>query len=639
MCGIGGLIQAPPGPVKPEWMQAFLKHLEHRGPDDSGWVSMHRGRIRDGNQALDDVFAEALLLHRRLSILDLSEAGHQPMSTPDCRYWITFNGEIYNYLELRDELRGLGYRFRSQSDTEVLLAAYRQWGSKALTRLVGMFAFAVVDMQTRKVFLARDCFGIKPLYYALWQEGFAFASEIKPLLELPGVTREINARRLYDYLCGGITDHGGETMFAAVKQLPAAHYMELQLENPRIATAVRYWDIDWTQRAELSFDAASTRLRDLFVDNVRMHLRSDVPVGAALSGGIDSSSIVSVMRLLDPKLDIHTFSYIADDPALSEERWVDIVSRQMRTVVHKVRLGAEELQGDVDSLIEAQGEPFMSTSMYAQWRIFQAARKAGIKVMLDGQGADELLGGYASHRAAMLAGLVGQGRVLDAQRLARSMSGAFGWPKALALAIGRTLPDWIQSTIRTVTGRNTVPEWINAPWFEARGIDTREPAVKVGRRSLMRELYRTLTETSVPMLLHYEDRNSMAFSIESRVPFLTPALAQFLFSLPAEYLVAVDGTSKTVFRRAMRGIVPDQVLERRDKVGFPTPEREWLMAHRPFVERVLKGEAARMIPALRLDYILQVWEYALQGRQPLDARMWRWLSLIQWAQKFSVVTA
>jgi asparagine synthase (glutamine-hydrolysing) len=639
MCGIGGLILTPPGHVRPEWMQAFLKHLEHRGPDDSGWLSMRQSRFRHGNELQDDLFAEAMLIHRRLSILDLSEAGHQPMSTPDGNYWITFNGEIYNYVELREELCGLGYTFQSQSDTEVLLTAYRQWGKDVLARLVGMFAFAVLDLRAKKVFLARDCFGIKPLYYAFWQEGLAFASEIKPLLALPGVTRELNARRLYDYLCGGITDHGGETMFAAVKQLPAAHYMELPLETPRVATAMRYWDIDWTRRAELSFDAAATRLRDLFVDSVRMHLRSDVPVGAALSGGIDSSSIVSVMRMLDPSLDIHTFSYIADDPALSEERWVDIVGRHKQTVVHKVRLGAEELQGDLDGFSETQGEPFMSTSMYAQWRVFQAARKAGIKVMLDGQGADELLGGYASHRAAMLAGLVGQGRVLDAQRLARSMSGAFGWPKALARAFGRTVPDRIQSAIRRMTGRDATPAWMNASWFEARGVDTSVPPVQVGRRSLLRELYRTLTETSLPMLLRYEDRNSMAFSIESRVPFLTPALAEFLLSLPAEYLVAVDGTSKAVFRRAMRGIVPDQILDRRDKVGFPTPEREWLIAHRPYVERVLKGEASRVIPALRIDCILQGWENALHGRGPLDTRMWRWLSVLQWAQKFSVVSA
>lgn len=639
MCGIGGLILTPPGPVKAEWIQAFVKHLEHRGPDDSGWMSAHRGRIRLGNDAQDDVFAEAFLVHRRLSIIDLSQAGHQPMSTPDGRHWITYNGEIYNYVELRNELRGLGHTFRSQSDTEVLLAAYRQWGREALSRLVGMFAFAILDLQTRKLILARDCFGVKPLYYAFWQEGLAFASEIKPLLDLPGVTREINVRRLYDYLCGGITDHGGETMLAAVKQLPAAHYVELPLDSPRSATAIRYWDIDWTRRTDLSFDKAAARLRELFIDSVRMHLRSDVPVGAALSGGIDSSSIVSVMRMLDPQLEIHTFSYIADDPGLSEERWVDIVGRHKRTVVHKVRLGAGELQGDLDSLIETQGEPFMSTSMYAQWRVFQAARKAGIKVMLDGQGADELSGGYASHRAAMLAGLVGRGRVLDAQRLARSMSGVSGWPKDLARAVGRTLPDWIQSGIRRVTGRNTAPAWINAPWFEARGVDTGVPAVKVGRRSLMRELYRTLTETSLPMLLHYEDRNSMAFSIESRVPFLTPALAEFLFSLPSEYLIAVDGTSKAVFRRAMRGIVPDQILDRREKVGFPTPEREWLIGHRSYVEQVLRGEPARQISALRIDRILEGWDDAVQGRQPLDTRMWRWLSLMQWAQRFGVTAA
>ncbi len=635
MCGIGGILLTPPSPVKSEWMHGFLRQLEHRGPDGYGWMSIHKGMIRQGCEVESDLFADMLIMHRRLSILDLSRAGHQPMSTSDGRFWITFNGEIYNYIELRDELRALGYEFRSRSDTEVLLAAYRQWGKDALTRLVGMFAFAIFDAQTKQLFVARDFFGIKPLYYTFWQEGFAFASEISPLLGLPGVIREINAQRLFDYLYLGVTDHGGETMFAQIKQLPAAHYMEVSLDRPNSTKVTRYWDIDVTRKAELSFEDAAIRLRDLFIESVRLHLRSDVPVGCALSGGVDSSSIASVIRLLDPTLELHAISYIASDERLSEERWVDNVGTVKNLVVHKVRLTAEDLRADLESLIDMQGEPFMSTSMYAQWRVFQTARNVGIKVMLDGQSADELLGGYASHRAAMLAGLVGQGRVLDAQRLARSMSGAFSWPKALARAFGRTVPDWIQSTIRTVTGRNTVPEWINTQWFEAHGVNTKGPSVQVGRRSLMRELYRTLTETSLPMLLHYEDRNSMAFSIESRVPFLTPALATFLFSLPESYLVATDGTTKAVFRRAMRGITPDQVLDRRDKVGFPTPEREWLIAQRSFVERTFSGSSAQRIGALRWTTILDEWQRGTRGDRMMDSRAWRWLNLTLWAQRFS----
>jgi asparagine synthase (glutamine-hydrolysing) len=639
VCGIGGLILMPPGPVKPEWLRAFMDALEHRGPDDAGWLSLLRGKLRQGRDIEHDLATEALLIHRRLSILDLSEAGHQPMSTPEGRYWITFNGEIYNYVELREQLRQLGHTFRSQSDTEVLLAAFQQWGTESLTRLVGMFAFAILDVQTRRLLLARDFFGIKPLYYVFWQEGLAFASEIKPLLGLPGVTRDANPHRVHDYLYSGITDYGTETMFAQVHQVPAAHYLELSLDKPRSLHAVRYWNIDMTQRADLSFEDAARQLRDLFIDSVRMHLRSDVPIGGALSGGIDSSSIVSVMRLLEPNLEFHTFSYLADDPRISEERWADIVGKEKQVVIHKVRLCPDDFPNDLDDLIETQGEPFMSTSMYAQWRVFQAARKAGVKVMLDGQGADELLGGYPTHRFAMLRGLVRRGRMRDAWLLARSASGpAESW-RLMARAIGRSAPVFLQTLVRRAMRGESNPTWLNTAWFKANGIEQGRAFPQNGKKSLSQELYRTLTESSLPMLLHYEDRNSMAFSIESRVPFLTPSLATFLLSLPDHYLVGVDGTSKSVFRRAMRGIVPDQILDRRDKVGFFTPERDWLMAERSFVQQVLNGATARRIAALNVNELLREWTETVQGCRQPDSSTWRCLNLILWAQKFSATAA
>lgn len=639
MCGIGGLVLSPPGPVKPEWTCGFLDHLQHRGPDDAGWLSFCRGTLREGCDVQQDVLAETLLVHRRLSILDLSTAGHQPMGTPDGRFWITYNGELYNYIELREELTAVGYTFRSHSDTEVLLAAYRQWGRGVLNRLVGMFAFAILDVQARRLFLARDFFGIKPLYYAFWRDGFVFASEIRPLLGLPGVTRDVNARRLYDYLCVGISDYGDETMFAQVKQLPAAHCMELSLDDPKTASVARYWNVDLTRRADLSFEEAAGRLRELFIESVRLHLRSDVSIGCALSGGIDSSAIVSVMRLLGSNLEIHAFSYIADDPRLSEERWVDVVGKDKQLVIHKVKLGSEELQADLDSLIDRQGEPFMSTSMYAQWRVFQTARKVGVKVMLDGQGADELLGGYVKHRAAMLSGLIRRGRFGDAKRLVLASSPSGSWMGEMVRAAARSLHPWMQAIMRRLTRGDTTPSWVNARWFARHGVRKIDSSVRSGKPSLRQELYRTLTETSLPMLLHYEDRNSMAFSIESRVPFLTPAIASFVLSLPEDYLIGLDGTSKHVFRQAMRGIVPDQILDRRDKVGFPTPERDWLNAQGPFVERTLNSETAGSIGALNMNEILREWENMVQGRQQMDFRVWRWLNVILWSQRYAVGVA
>lgn len=636
MCGIGGLVLAPPGPIKPEWMRSFLEHLEHRGPDDSGWLSVHRGKSCRGQEVRQDLFAELVLLHRRLSILDLSDAGRQPMGTADGRYWIVFNGEIYNHVELRQELEALGHRFCSRSDTEVLLAAFAQWGVQVFNKLVGMFAFAVLDVTARRLWLARDFFGIKPLYYACWQDGLAFASEITALVNLPGVERSVNARRLYDYLRSGVTDYGDETFFAHVKQLPAAHYMEVSFDHPMSARPVCYWRLDVHQKIELSFDQAAEALRALFMESVRLHLRSDVPVGAALSGGIDSSSIVAAMRLLDSDLEIHAFSYVADDPTISEEHWVDLSASAAKARVHKVRPNPEELAADLDRLIGVQGEPFISTSMYAQYRVFQQAREAGIKVMLDGQGADELLGGYPAYRLARIRSLLRQRRWGEALQLARSRSTpSAGWASLLR-AIAGIAPAGIQASLRRALGRDRAPSWLNTSWFGDRGVQPRSPAYLNGSEVLKQELYRTLTETSLPQLLHYEDRNSMAFSIESRVPFLTPALASFLFALPEDYLLATDGTTKAVFRQAMRGIVPDAILDRRDKFGFPTPEKHWLLSSDAWVWRVLTSQAALRIRVLDINAVQHAWQEIVQGVEPFDPRAWRWINLILWAEKFSV---
>ena len=634
MCGIGGLLLKPPGPIKPEWVHTFIQRLAHRGPDDSGWLALHQGKSYHGREVQSDLVAELLLLHRRLSILDLSTGGHQPMLTADGRYAIVLNGEIYNYLELREELETLGHQFRSRSDTEVLLVAFAQWGVQCLPRLVGMFACAILDRPARRLWLIRDFFGIKPLYYAFWQEGMAFASEIRPLLELPGVARTVNPQRLYDYLCSGITDHGAETMFAAIKQLPPAHYVEICLDKPVTVRPVRYWDIDHTEETELSFDKAAETLRQLFLDSVRLHLRSDVPVGAALSGGIDSSAIVMAMRHLDHNLDLHTFSFIADDAAISEERWVDVVAGAARARVHKVKLTPDELTADLDHLIEVQGEPFISTSMYGQYRVFQAAQRAGIKVMLDGQGADELLAGYSTYRLTRIASLLRCGQWDQAVRLAHSGRVSIAGWKVLVRAFGRSAPLSVQRFLRRVLRREAMPAWLNAAWFRERGVKPASALEPDGQDLLKQELYRTLTETSLPHLLHYEDRNSMAFSIESRVPFLNPKLVQFLFSLPESYIIAPNGTTKAIFRRAMRGIVPDTVLDRQDKLGFATPEQNWLLIMKPWVDEVLtSGEAAKV---LRTNTVQREWQGIMRGAKAVDCPVWRWMNLTLWIRQFSV---
>jgi asparagine synthase (glutamine-hydrolysing) len=641
MCGIAGVIGPGTGDDARPLLDSPLRTLRHRGPDDHGWLLDTPQGLQIGRGELPSGPIRGLLLHRRLSILDLSDSGRQPMTTPDGAFAIAFNGEIYNYVELREELRREGCVFHSQSDTEVLLHACARWGPAALRRLVGMFAFALLDTRRRTLFLARDCFGIKPLYYVRAGATFAFASEIKALLRLPFVRRHVNAQRFFEYLRFGRTDHGGETLFADIRQLPPAHYLEVPLDDARPGAPVRYWDLELQERIDLSFDEAARRLRDLFLDNVRLHMRSDVPVGAALSGGIDSSAIVSCMRAVEPSADLHTFSYIADDPAVSEETWVDLVGRHTGAAVHKTHAAPDELVADLDELIHTQDEPFGSTSIYAQYRVFRLAREKGVTVMLDGQGADELLAGYRPYLAARLGTLVRKGHWVAAYRFAKRAAKLPGTRGLLRLLLqtGKVLvPSGCRSLVHRLLGPGLTPEWMNGSWFRARGVTAPwVPTTGIDRPNLLREQLReTVVATSLPMLLRYEDRNSMAASIESRVPFLTPALAEFVLRLPEEYLIAADGTSKHVFRQAMRGLVPDAVLDRRDKIGFATPELRWLKALRPWVEATLASQRARAIPALNLPAMRREWRCVVEGRRPFDFRVWRWVNLIRWAERFDV---
>ena len=642
MCGIAGIVCNPASRVTPEQLNTLLLCLEHRGPDDQGYLLFSQGQPELGRERLQqEQMVRVLLLHRRLSILDLTETGWQPMATPDGRYYIVFNGEIYNYLELRKELETEGRQFRSHSDTEVLLAAYARWGKSVLTRLAGMFAFAILDTREQTLFLARDFFGIKPLYYTSNQQGLAFASEIRALLEFGWVDRRVNPGRLYDYLRYGVTDHSSETMLADVLALPPAHYLEVSLDDPGYPEPVRYWDIDLSQRLDLSFDEAAEQLRTLFLENIRLHLRSDVAVGAALSGGIDSSSVVMAMRHVQGEgLDLHTFTYVADDERVSEAKYADVVGQASRAFAHYVEPTPDELVADLENLIAAQGEPFGNTTIYAQYRVFRLAREAGIKVMLDGQGADELLGGYRHYLGARLASLIRQGHWTEAinflNKTARLPGSSPFWVGVGGAAF--LLPTQIQEPMRRLVGKEMAPAWLNVNWFRAHGVIPKPLNYTVrDRETLRRSLYESLTSVALPSLLRYEDRNSMAFSIESRVPFLTPSLADFVYALPESYIIAPDGTSKSVFRAAMKGIVPEIILNRQDKIGFATPERAWLGQLGPWVKSVLAGDTASRIPALNLPEVKREWTRISQGWQPFDFRVWRWCNLIEWARQLKVV--
>jgi len=636
MCGIAGELSRT-GPRSVPGNLADL--LAHRGPDDIGYLYW-RGTGRPLLARQPEHYPESVVtfVHRRLSILDTSQAGWQPMASKDGRLYLLFNGEIYNFLELRRELQLRGHSFESQGDTEVLLTAWAEWGQDCLPRLVGMFAFAILDTLARTITLARDPFGIKPLFYATTGNGLAFASEIPVLLQMQGVSRRVDAAAITDYLVYGLTDHNRATCFADVQSLPAGELLTVSIDGGGPTTGK--WYRPETSLLDIGFDEAAEQVRELFLDSVRLHLRSDVPLGTALSGGVDSSAILTAIRaILGPAADLHAFSYVADDPALSESRWLREVAGNAGARLTTTCPLANDLLVDLDRLIQIQGEPFGSTSIYAQHRVFRLAKEAGVTVMLDGQGADELFAGYPSLIPARLTDLLRHGRLESAVRLAiragqRPDGLNTAWHSARASA--GILPTGLVRRIRMALRHELVPTWLNRDWLERATIEIDADKTSRRPRALRTALDETLEEKSLPALLRYEDRNSMAFSVESRVPFLDPRLAEFARRLPDEHLISNDGTTKAVFRRAMRGITPDSVLDRQDKIGFETPERRWLSGLAPWVRETLSGPGAASVAAINSGAVLEDYRSTLRGDSPFGGHVWRCLNLVRWSELFEV---
>jgi asparagine synthase (glutamine-hydrolysing) len=625
MCGLFGYLQ-----TELKLFSGFDTRtlLHHRGPDDTGWLLYNDEQVLLGKDSLPAIPANLCMLHKRLSILDLQAHSAQPMVCAKQRYYLIFNGEIYNHLELKKELVERGFSFQTSSDTEVLLNAYICWGKACLTKLTGMFALVIFDRSARKLFFARDPFGIKPLYYFKSDQKFIFASELKALL--PHLQPNINPHRLFHYLRSGLTDFHDETLIAGIKQLPAGHYAELELDLKQTFAPKAFWQPK-LQTHELSFRDATNTLREKFLNSIALHLRSDVQVAAALSGGIDSSAIVSSIRYLHPKRDIQTYSYIAADTALTEEHWVDLVSQQTNIVNHKIFADPTELSSNLEELILLQDEPFGSSSIYAQQQVFKRAASHGIKVMLDGQGADELLGGYHFYFAARLASLVKKGQFHKvAQVLWQSRASLKS--DTLLRVFYYLLPYKWQLPFHKLIKKSYLPEWLNSSWFTQFNLALEPLKTSYDKNVLQEELVHTLGQSSLPMLLRYADRNSMAYSIESRVPFLTTDLADFILSLPEKYIVSNSGLSKAIFREAMRGIVPQAILNRRDKIGFATPEKNWLLTIKPWVENILHSDYAQSLPVFNHQVLRTEWNQMLAGQKGFDLRYWRWLNFIKWSQ-------
>lgn len=550
-------------------LQAAQSALHHRGPDDRGLETFSINRGTNTQSGL------LSLGHTRLSIIDLSSAGHQPMHSFDKRYTIVFNGEIYNYKELRADLKSSGYMFNTESDTEVLLAAWAFWGPHGLHRLIGMFAFVVYDRQDETLTLVRDAFGIKPLFYSMNEGNFYFASEMSALLTLLPSKSKQDLQQTYDYLVYGRYDDQDRTFVKGVKHILPGHWMQIDLKTLSTPTPVRWWWPSVDENVNLSFNDAADKLRYLILKNVRLHLRSDVPVGTTLSGGIDSSAIVCAIRYLEPEIPIHTFSYIAQGSVFNEEKWIDIVNQKVKAIDHKVIINQNELEKDFEQIITAQGEPFGDLSIYAQFKVFEEVKKFNIKVILDGQGADEIFAGYEGYPESVIKDIFEKKGFMASISFLNSW---MKWPgrskiKCIGFLLKSLFPGSFQNG-RLSKFKNNSYKFIDESVFGKFGIkkySNTGQKVKSKSRHLACSLREDLTSTRLRRLLRYADRNAMNFSIENRVPFLTLELAEFMLTLPMNYLVSSNGETKKIFRKAMQDIVPKEILRRRDKLGFNTP--------------------------------------------------------------------
>lgn len=569
MCGIAGSWTRDGSENEAQRLRASLDAIRHRGPDDLGvfsWTSPRsRGRVDLGLA--------------RLAIQDLSHAGHQPMSDPTGRFTVTFNGEITNFVEIRNELIAAGNHFASGSDTEVLVRAWATWGPGTLDRLEGMWAFAILDNEAETLTLVRDPFGIKPLFYAITPGRVVFNSELQGLLAYGVTSRTLDWQVAVDYLQWGAYDHTEHTFIDGVRQLRPGHYLVVDTTTGATSAPQPYWKPAVATRADLTYDDAVDTVRTLLVDSVKRNLRSDVRLGIALSGGIDSSAIAAIARRLEPDAPLHTFSFVSPGYARSEHEWVALVAAHVGAESHRVSPDQGDLARDIDDLIVSQGEPFGSTSIYAQSRVFKLAREQGVTVTLDGQGGDEIFAGYSGYPAQRMHSLLETGHVLSAAAFTRQWG---TWPDRSRLAmLAESAAQFAPLTVRHRVRRPRLSPLLDASALRDRDVRTAFPPVGVdgvrGAR-LKSHLVGALTRYGLPALLRHGDRNSMRYSIESRVPFLDRALAEFVLGLPEPWLSGPDGTSKRILRDAVSPWLPAEVIARRDKVGFETPEEDWLGA-------------------------------------------------------------
>lgn len=596
MCGIAGLFSTESTLASD--LKRMSKTIAHRGPDGEGFVffteqiAIPQASFETPENCIGQNIAwsptnrqteipeniQGGFAHRRLSIIDLAATGHQPMCSIDGRFWITFNGEIYNYIELREELQNLGARFISQSDTEVVLNAYQIWGEACQHRFNGMWAFAIYDQHQKALFASRDRFGVKPFYYSQIENRFAFASEQKALLTLPWVPFRVNQEAVFDYFLFSQIEYQADGFFEGILELPAGHCLTYSLKNRNVST--KPWYVLNVNESDEPFDKVQndkhvSRIQELLSDAVRLRLRADVPVGSCLSGGLDSSAIVGWMRKhLGDSNPLHVYTAEFPGNSIDEGKWAKIMAQSVNAIQHTVLPDVESLLHDMETLTYCQDVPIWSTSTYAQFRVMQAVKESGIKVVLDGQGGDELFGGYDPHRSFYWKGLSTGDKFTEMNSgngIIQNLK--FHFHQQARFDYIFLMPVGLNARFQKKYFKEH--QFLN-PDFLEKNIQRFNIQRQYQQHNLNSRLAFEMQNTSLKGYLKCEDRCAMWHGIESRTPFADDVnLIEYLFSVPASY--KMHGSQlKALLREASDQVIPQAIKNRSDKQGYTTPNNAWI---------------------------------------------------------------
>jgi asparagine synthase (glutamine-hydrolysing) len=562
MCGISGIIGKEK--VNLDLIRQINEVIEHRGPDGKGIWSNNSGNVAFG--------------HVRLSILDLSSQAAQPMANKKGNIHITFNGEIYNFIELRDSLKGKGYYFNTDSDTEVLLYAYEEWGFEMLEKINGMFAFCIFDELQNHIFCARDRYGEKPFLYSFSEDFFIFSSEYKGILQAKEVSSKIDEKKLMRFALNQGTglDEFEETLFNEIRQLLPGTSLKLDLNDWKLVKW-KYWDIEINSNLfKGSFKDASFEFGELLLDSIKLRMRSDVEVGSCLSGGLDSSAIVSLIRKkISPIKPYHTFSGIFPDSDANEWEFAKQIVDDCNTISHVIEPTSKDLVNSIEEFIWYNELPVGSTSQFAQWSVFKLARANGIKVLLDGQGSDEILGGYEQYFYKYLQGVkISKSNEVYLNEIKKIDENYPGLLESQPNRFIDKIPFRLRYLLANKLGKGSSSNFgLNYDLAIELQAESGYPNYNF-KDPLKNALYGDSFNRFLSTLLRYGDRNSMAHSVEIRLPFCDHRIAEFILTLPTEFIMG-DGKTKRILRESMNGVLIDPIRLRMRKRGFLPPQNKW----------------------------------------------------------------